>query len=99
MTRHPWILALTALLAAGLAAGPAVRADDDDDDDDGYSRGRSYRYGSRYYAEEPIYRRYRHYRYHYRPRYAAYRHRCGDCGQRFASSYWLTYHRRHTDCY
>lgn len=26
------------------------------------------------------------------------RYSCDDCGERFASSYWLAYHHRHSDC-
>lgn len=27
------------------------------------------------------------------------RYRCGGCGERFSSSYWVSYHHRHADCW
>jgi hypothetical protein len=68
----------------------------------GYRRYASYGGGRRCGRRSYVSRRYRpSYRssrvyttYYSAPR----RYSCG-CGQRFASSYWLSYHRDHTDCY
>ena len=50
-------------------------------------------YGDYYYR--PRYRRV-HY-VSYRPR-RSYGYRCRGCGERFGSSFWLSYHYRHTGC-
>ena len=74
---------------------------------DRYSdRGYSGRYSDRYYGDRDYYGGGSYYSSSYRrPRASVYVragsprvYRCDDCGHRFASSYWLTYHQRHTGC-
>jgi hypothetical protein len=71
-------------------------------DSDRYYRTRyddDYGYGSRY--DDECYTPRRRTVYYTRPSYSytSYnRYRCSDCGDRFGSSRWLSYHRRHTSC-
>lgn len=91
-------VALGSLLALGFLLLPAAAAD-------ACSRcrgdfGISFHYSRhRHYDDdwcEPRYRRsYRSYS--VRTYVPVRRYRCG-CGAGFASSYWLSYHRRHSDC-
>jgi hypothetical protein len=101
MDRKRWIFgAVAAVLSAGALFAPLpALADSDDDDDDGY---RHRRRRQSYYRPYRVYRYYEDDRYddrvYYRPTYTSYRYRCGDCGHRFSSSYWLSYHYRHSGC-
>jgi hypothetical protein len=104
-----WIFGgLAAALGAGILLVPSPAAACDrchrKKDDCSYSRRHS-RYDHDYYRpRREVY--YRSYSYRdsyrdddcYRPRYSSSRHRCGDCGKGFDSSYWLTYHHRHSGC-
>lgn len=86
---------LGTLVTVGMLFAPtrAVAHERECDDDDYRPRYRSYRsydddyYRPRYRRERVVYRSVSHSSY-----------RCNDCGDRFGSSYWLSYHRRHTRC-
>ena len=103
-------LVLTAVTAAVslsglLAAAPAKAGHDDCEDyvprrrsyysdyDRGYDRGYGY-----YRPQRRVYYGSPGYSYRTRRVTTTTRYSCDDCGERFASRYWLNYHNRHTDC-
>ena len=92
------------LFAAALTAGvlvaprPASASHDDDCCDGGYRPRYRSGYRDRYYDDDYGYGRYSRSRASYSYSRSSYRYRCDDCGHSFSSSYWLNYHRRHSDC-